>query len=285
MINFRSLFFCAVAVAPFALPALADDPYMTITGTGIDGHGLTTECGGVSTTWCGNVGTAVDPDNTDPNATLTYLLSQEFTVSGAGTVANPYVTAYTPGTSDSGISSVTAGYLVVYGVGGSAGTGGTSWDGYTNVVAVVDFENITLSSLNVIDGSNPVSYSGTNGATPCKDGINIVSCTYGTGPAAFIYQYPASGVTAGLPNAPTGTPTIDTTTESSGGVVSWDPSNIAKYDNSVGFGSYNGNAPGYTIQLSTPEPDAVVLTAGMLGMVWLGMAGFRKRQQLIGRPE
>jgi len=289
VINFRTLFFCAAAVMPFAIPALADDPFMSLTGQGIPPAPANSECTYPSNQWCGNVGTAVD-SNSSSTATLAYLLSEEFTVSG-----NNFTYASTP-TYESGVQSVVAGDLIIEG----GGVGGTTYtvgsNTYDNVVAVVAFENISLSNLVTIAGTSPASISGT-AAKPYGTGAS------GAGAAAFIYTYNSVGATSGLPTTLlSDVQTLKFAPGVSSGSISYGvPPNDTTAtgelsSNNPGYGifppenGHNGqgdlnNVVEYTFNIPAPEPDDLVLTAVMLGVVWLGMVGFRKRQQLIGRSE
>lgn len=285
MVNFRTLIFCAAAVVPLAMPALADDPFMTLTGGGLPPAAFGSECAYPPNEWCGNIGTAVDPNTS--TSTLVYLLSEEFTIAPVSGPSGSGTLTYTPGVYQSGVQPVTTGDLIIQGT-----SGGTTYDTiYQHVLAVVAFENITENALTPSGGTTPSSLLGTS------------TNPYGTGPseataasAAFLYAYNSSGPAAGLPSSLTLSTNISTVTISgSSGLASYDPtSGQAGYglfpptsaNGGIGEGDpANNNAAEYAFQITAPEPDAVVLTAVMLGMVLLGMVGFRLRRQFIPKPE
>jgi hypothetical protein len=251
LINLRTVLFCVAALAPLAMPALADDPYMTESGL------PPAICNQVTNSWCGNVGTY--------DGTTVYLLSRD---------ANNGIQ-----TSADGITFQTGDLIIQAGVGSYAGV---TYDTYSNVIAVVAFEDVTVDSLS---------------STIPGDTLGTTVSTSYMGPEAFIYSYNGGGGAAGLPN-PSALSNVASTRLGPGlatGTAIYYPcgssstSNCSSASTAAGAGDYKVaganlvNPPlTYALVITTPEPYALLLTLVMLGVVWLGMVGLRLRRRLIG---
>jgi hypothetical protein len=166
VVNLRTLFFCAAAFAPLAMPVFADDPNLTETGYVGNAASGNAVCN-ATTYWCTNIGTAVGPGSA--TATLAYLLGDTGSSS-------------TSGLSD--FSTAAQGVLLITDVAGGLGETVTAPGGpYADVVAEIDFVNVSgLSTLTVAPaGGGQVPTAGT--------GTNPLG-SY-SGPAAFVYSYNA----------------------------------------------------------------------------------------------
>jgi hypothetical protein len=122
---------------------------------------------------------------------------------------------------------------------------------YNNVVAVIDFENLT-------------SFTGITSPGADKPASNLGITTPYTGPVAFVYSYNGTPLTAstGLPTTyQTGNPYDITVSQEA----------YAPTSGQGGAGTFNSKPASYDLVVSTPEPSVIALLVTMLGM--LGMVG------------
>lgn len=224
MINLRTVFLCAAALVPLAMPGFADDPYLTVGGTNCDG-----------TVWCPNVGSALDNYNGVNATTLGYLLD----LNG----------------STSGIPTVTDGDVLI-----TATSGGVTADGVSNVVAVIDFENVS-------------DYTGITSPGLDVPTNNVGISTAYTGPVAFIFSV-FGGTTAPLSDL-TGNYSLNAVHVQATAGAYYDPTSTQP---GGGIIYPTGTLAMYDLVIPTPEPSVIVLLVMMLGMLGVGgLSSVRRR--------